>query len=305
MSFDEPMSFFFDAPDCNYMTMTQGNRRVVLPMETCLTIDGAGPFKGTCNGNVGSFGFYTDKKCLEEPWMDDETIAGPFMDGGPVKLQFHCDKQIACDPSGLEGLRRLQSSSDGSSIAVDERQNSVSPKFTGLLSTGLVAVITVAVCMIWANVWLNEIVNVLIPSNWIWNSLFENMIHKLWNVKFHEFDLLFFKDVSLSFVGARSKLFIIFIRKSMCMHQQQWKESRSQNQSICCWVHQCRIEYVHFRTTVSALAEKLQSMFPRDEMLWWMKWEWGRERHWFIVTSCLRLHWSLPLYRQQSTCSGN
>ena len=82
--------------------------------------------------------------------MDGASLAADWMKyvGEVVDFQFHCDEEIACDPSGLEGVRRLQSSSDGSSIAVDEIQNSVSPKFKGLLSTGLVAVITVAVCMI-------------------------------------------------------------------------------------------------------------------------------------------------------------
>ena len=56
---------------------------------------------------------------------------------------YHCGKQ-AC----MDGFRRLQSSSGVSSIDVDEKQNSVSGKFKGLLSAGLVAAITVAVCMV-------------------------------------------------------------------------------------------------------------------------------------------------------------
>ena len=140
------------------MVLTKSNDRGVLdremiPMESCLVMDNLS-MMGTCNGTIGSFGFYSNTACSGDAEMDATMVADYILEayGETVVFEFHNCGHDACDwsyfndltPSVLGGFRRLQSSSG----TADERKNSVSGKFKGLLSAGLVAAMTVAVCII-------------------------------------------------------------------------------------------------------------------------------------------------------------
>ena len=131
------------------MVITQGNERGMLPMQTCLQV-GLFSMMGSCDGKVGSFGIYHDTDgCSGGVDLDGEELARETLeqDGEAVLFEFHhCGKQSCDDWS--DDFRQWQSSGGVSSISVEERQNSVSGKFKGLLSVGLVAAISMAVCMV-------------------------------------------------------------------------------------------------------------------------------------------------------------